>query len=58
VDDQETSNLTRDFFVHLAGHADRAEALRKAQVNSIQRLEKRWGFAHPFYWAPLTVTGP
>jgi CHAT domain-containing protein len=54
VQDKSTSELMRRFYHHLAGrNANKAEALRQAQIEMIRKVE----FAHPYYWAGFVLTG-
>ena len=56
VADESTRELMVAFYRRLrstAGHGDEADALRHAQL---KLLESRH-FAHPYYWAPFTLSG-
>lgn len=57
VQDRETMLLMTKFFAELARGRDRAEALRAAQLDRIQKRRDRFGAAHPLYWAAFTLTG-
>jgi CHAT domain-containing protein len=58
VDDLESKNLMVDFFENYADSRDAARALRAAQLKRVDQLKKKWGAAHPYFWAAATVTGP
>lgn len=51
VDDESTSYLMARFYRHLRGGAGRAEALRRAQIETRRR------FPHPYHWAAFVLTG-
>ncbi|NJC27595.1 CHAT domain-containing protein [Neolewinella antarctica] len=53
VDDRATADLMIAFYAELKQGKDRAEALRNAQRQLIDGGE----FAHPYYWAGVTLTG-
>ena len=57
VPDRDSAMIMNDFFANLADGQSRAEALRQAQVSRIKSRRKRYGTAHPFYWAAWTITG-
>ena len=51
VDDESMTELIREFYTHwLAGNA-KTESLRHAQMKLLEKYE------HPYYWAPLMLTG-
>jgi CHAT domain-containing protein len=58
VEDRQTAQLMTSFFANLAQQSDSARALRDAQLEQVRRLRDKEGFAHPFYWAAQTLTGP
>ncbi|OAV43339.1 hypothetical protein A3850_001990 [Lewinella sp. 4G2] len=53
VDDRATADLMVSFYEHLEAGKDRTEALRLAQLGLIGE----GAFAHPYYWAGVTLTG-
>jgi hypothetical protein len=53
----ETSQLTTDFFQFLADGVNKGEALRSAQLKLIREHREKFGTAHPYFWAGLTLTG-
>jgi CHAT domain-containing protein len=57
IPDQETTALMTAFFTHLVAKKGKAEALRQAQLDLINKRRAKGKAAHPFYWAAFTLTG-
>lgn len=57
VPDRETQLLMSDFINRWETGNSAVDALRESQLAMIAELRKKYGHAHPFYWAPFTMTG-
>jgi CHAT domain-containing protein len=53
VDDGSTADLMTGFYHRLDRVGDKAEALRRAKLELIEADR----YAHPFFWAPFTLSG-
>lgn len=57
VPDAPTADLVAGFFGHLAAGKGKASALRRAQLDLIEKRRKANGVAHPAAWAAFELTG-
>ncbi len=55
VEDDSTRELMQRFYEHLLGGESKAQALRAAQCNLIDRTDS--AYTHPFYWAAFRLVG-
>jgi CHAT domain-containing protein len=53
VDDEATSDLMVSFYRNLGRVGDKAEALRRAKLELIDRSR----YSHPYYWAAFILVG-
>jgi CHAT domain-containing protein len=51
VNDRSSYELMREFYLNLKAGRDKAEALRQAQLATLQK------YPHPYYWAAYQLTG-
>src|SRR5262249_30423224 len=56
--DLESARLMARCFELQATGRPAAAALREAQLEGVQRRREKKAAAHPFFWAPYTLTGP
>lgn len=57
VPDRDTAVLMQGFFKSLAESRDVGSALQSTQLRHIETRRRRFGVAHPYYWAAFTLTG-
>jgi CHAT domain-containing protein/Tfp pilus assembly protein PilF len=57
VPDRETKELMVNFFGNLQKGAGHAEALRQAALMQRDRVKKRYGHDHPYYWGAFVFLG-
>ncbi len=57
VPDRDTALLINKFMAELAAGKSKADALRSAQLDRIQKRRERYGAAHPYFWSAITVSG-
>jgi CHAT domain-containing protein len=57
VPDTPTVDLVAGFFDHLDSGNSKASALRKAQLDLLERRRKVNGAAHPALWGAFELTG-
>jgi CHAT domain-containing protein/tetratricopeptide (TPR) repeat protein len=51
VDDESITHLVKNFYIHWLAGSSKADALRQAEIELMKEKE------HPYYWAPLVLTG-
>jgi CHAT domain-containing protein len=51
VDDESMTGLIKEFYTHWLAGKTKTESLRQAQIRLLEKYE------HPYYWAPLMLTG-
>ncbi|TWU01830.1 CHAT domain-containing protein [Neorhodopirellula pilleata] len=57
IPDRDTMVLMQGFFEALADSHEIAASLQKAQQRHIEARRKRFGVAHPLFWAAFVMTG-
>lgn len=57
VSDNQTASLMSSFFRHLANGQAVHVALRTARLEQLEARRRRFGAAHPFFWASVMATG-
>jgi CHAT domain-containing protein len=55
VEDSSTNELMQQFYQHLQQGESKAQALRSAQCNLLQRTDSM--YAHPYFWAAFRLVG-
>jgi CHAT domain-containing protein len=55
--DEEAAQMMRNFYALLANGEDTATALHKAQLSVISERRKKYGAAHPYFWASFVFVG-
>jgi tetratricopeptide (TPR) repeat protein/CHAT domain-containing protein len=56
IPDRDSAIIMNDFFDNIAKGESAAEAMRQAQLKRIDSRTRRYGAAHPLFWAAWTVT--
>lgn len=57
VQDEETTELMKQFWNQLAQGQSKSVALREAQLNMIRTRREKHSAAHPVFWAAFSLTG-
>jgi CHAT domain-containing protein len=57
VPDRETQELMTKFYGHWLSGAEKHEALRKAQLEEREIVQKRYGKDLPYYWGAFVLVG-
>ncbi len=56
VDDRTTARTMTEMFHQLTMGASAADALRQAQIKTLESRRARYGGAHPFFWSAFSLT--
>ena len=58
IPDKETAELMVAFYKNIvSGKMNRCRALRRAALNEMEIVKKRYGHAHPYFWGGFVMVG-